>query len=338
MITQRLPERLRDDARWLAQAIDSSAGMIRLVEMDSPAYRAASFLDDRMFQSPVNAIVCRLVEAAQAITPELRQDARWIFHIGHVGSTLIARLLGEVDGVLCLREPRILRDLTALEPAERQALMPTVRRLLSRTFGASETALVKATSFVSEIAPELVPTGERALFLYDAPHTYIEAILAGENSRKELRMLADVRGRRMAERVSGLEGANQSDAHLAAAAWACEMTALEAAAEAMSDRQIRWARFEPMLDDMAGSLGQLAAFFGFAAEAQELRAIAAGPLTRRYSKALEYEYSSGLRRELLAEARQANRADIDQAIAMLGDAARQSPYLARALSRAEVES
>ena len=39
-------------------------------------------------------------------------DARWIFHIGHVGSTLISRLLGELEGVLSVREPRSLRDLT----------------------------------------------------------------------------------------------------------------------------------------------------------------------------------------------------------------------------------
>jgi hypothetical protein len=58
----------------------------------------------------------------------------------------------------------------------------------------------------------------------------------------------------------------------------------------------------------------------------------------RYSKALEYEYSPSLRRELLAEAGRDHRADIDQAIAMLNEAAPNSPLLARALCRAEPES
>lgn len=338
MTTHPLPDRLGDDARWLAQAIDPSAGLIRLIEMDRSAYRASSFLDDRMLQTPVTSILCRLDDAVRAMAPTLRSDARWIFHIGHVGSTLIARLLGELGGVLCLREPRLLRDLATLSQPALNELAPATHRLVSRTFAPEEVALVKATSFVSEIAPQLVPPAERALFVFDSPRTYIETILAGENSRKELRMLADIRAKRMEQRVPRLADAERSDAHLAAAAWACEMTSMEAATEAMPDRQVQWTRFDPMLDDMARSLEGLASFFGFAASVSDLREIASGPLMRRYSKALEFDYSADLRRELLAEARQEHRADIDQAIAMLSQAASNSPYLARALSRAEGEN
>ena len=61
---------------------------------------------------------------------------------------------------------------------------------MSRTFAADEIACVKATSFASEIAPQLVPPGERALFMYATPQNYVASILAGENSLQELRMLA----------------------------------------------------------------------------------------------------------------------------------------------------
>ena len=54
----------------------------------------------------------------------------------------------------------------------------------------------------------------------------------------------------------------------------------------------------------------------------------------RYSKSLEYDYSAGLRRELIAEAAAANASAIDDALAMLGAAAEKSPMLARALERA----
>jgi len=76
-------------------------------------------------------------------------------------------------------------------------------------------------------------------------------------------------------------------------------------------------------------------YVSFAAEPGQLAALATGPLMGRYSKALEYEYSAGLRRDLIAEADAANRAAIDDALAMLGRAAEKSPLLARALSRAE---
>ncbi|HEX6217776.1 MAG TPA: hypothetical protein VFZ35_00700, partial [Sphingomicrobium sp.] len=62
-----------------------------------------------------------------------------------------------------------------------------------------------------------------------------------------------------------------------------------------------------------------------------------GPLMRRYSKALEYDYSPQLRSDLIAEASAAHRADIDGALAMLGTAAQDSPLLGRALERTAVE-
>ena len=323
------------DARWLVQALDPAAGMVRLIEMDRASYRAASFLDDRMLQQPVNAHVVPWQAAEQAVPGDARRDARWIFHVGHVGSTLIARLLGELPGVLSVREPRFLRDLTVVPAEQRHPMTGTAQALFSRTFGSDEVALVKATSFVSEIASELVPPGEQALFMYATPRNYVASILAGENSVKELRMLREIRAQRSASRVSGLDQQQNSDAHLAAAGWACEMTALEAAAEAMPDRKIDWADFDQMLTGMETALGRAVGHFGFKASGEEIQAIARGPLLARYSKALEYEYSAQLRRDLLADAETHFRREIDDALAMLGTAAEKSPLLARALTRAQ---
>src|SRR4051812_36091370 len=105
------PEEIARDATWLAQALDPTAGMVRLVAMDRDSYRAASFLDDRLIQQPVDAQILPWPTVEAAVAGDLRQDARWIFHVGHVGSTLVSRLLGEVDGVLSVREPRLLRDI-----------------------------------------------------------------------------------------------------------------------------------------------------------------------------------------------------------------------------------
>jgi len=66
-----------------------------------------------------------------------------------------------------------------------------------------------------------------------------------------------------------------------------------------------------------------------------LRTIASGPLVSRYSKALEYDYSPMLRRDLLAGALEQHGKAIDGALAMLKSAAEKSPLLARALARAE---
>ena len=93
------------DARWLAQAVDPRAGLVRLVEMTPENYRDASFLDDRMFEQPAGFASPALERRCEPMPANARADARWIFHIGHVGSTLIARLLGELQA-FCRCESR----------------------------------------------------------------------------------------------------------------------------------------------------------------------------------------------------------------------------------------
>jgi hypothetical protein len=327
------PEETARDACWLAQALDPSAGVVRLVAMDQQAYRMASFLDDRLMQQVVDAQLVPWPQIEAAMAGDLRSDARWIFHIGHVGSTLVSRLLGELDGVLALREPRLLRDLALSPPEVRARYLPPVPKLMSRTFAADEFACVKATSFVSEIAAELVPAGERALFMFATPRNYIASILAGENSVKELRALAVSRAERLQRRVSA-PGVPANDAELAAIAWACEMTSLEAAAYAMADRQVQWVDFDRMLDALDSEFARVADFFGFPADPAAIGAVLTGPLVRRYAKALEYDYSAQLRRELIAEAASHNQVAMDGALAMLRSAAEKSPLLARAVARA----
>jgi hypothetical protein len=320
-------------ARWLAQALDPAAGALRLIDLSPQAYRAASFLDDRILQSPVNAHVLPWAPVAEAVKLGGRRDARWIFHIGHVGSTLVSRLLGELDSVLAIREPRILRDLALVPAAGRSDYIEPLRRLLSRTFEEGETALVKATSFVSEIAAEIVPASGRALFLYVPAPVYIATILAGENSRQELGALASRRAARLQERVPELALEQGTDADLAAVAWACEMTALEAAAETIAGGNIHWRNFDRQLGEMPSALAEIASFFGFRCSSEAIAKIARGPLLSRYSKAPEYDYSPELRRELLTQAERAHRPQISRALARLESAACGSPLLARALDR-----
>jgi len=322
---------IAEDATWLVQALDPASGMTRLVRMDREAYRSASFLDDRILGEPREVAVLPWAELAAAVTPNARTDARWIFHIGHVGSTLVARMLGELQNVLSIREPRILRDVAGVSAARRPAFTVALPALFSRTFARNQMAIVKATSFVSEIAPELVPIGERTLFMFATPRTYIASILAGENSTKELAILAPSRAERVADRATLPKPSNAAEA--AAWAWACEMTALERAAEAMPGRQVQWLDFDRFLRDVPRELAGAAEFFGFDPEPNSIEAVAEGPLMRRYSKALEYDYSPSLRRDLIAEADMANREDIDRALAMLQSAAESSPLLARALER-----
>lgn len=334
MSSAPLPKDFATSARWLVQALDPASGVARLIEMTAENYRGASFLDDRMLRPGLNAAVATWEEIAEAMPADARCDARWIFHIGHVGSTLIARMLGELEGVLSIREPRTLRDLAEARAEQRDRFIGPTPAVFSRTFSQEQIALVKTTSFVSEIAPRLVPPGQRSLFLYVTPRAYIANILAGEASLRELAARADKRIERMADRV-GAQWPSGTQAELAAAAWACEMTALESAAEVMAGQSILWTNFDEFLGEVAEAMHSIADFFGFPAEAGAIEAIAAGPLIGRYSKALEFAYSPALRNDIIAETGRRHAGDIASALAMLEQAAQDSPLLARALSRTE---
>jgi len=331
-------EEIARDARWLVQALDPASQGVRLIAMDEEAYRAASFLDDRMLQAPRDFRVVPWVRIADSVPQIGRTDARWIFHIGHVGSTLIARLLGELTGVLSVREPRFLRDIAVLPSEHRGEFSKAAPALFSRTFRSGQLALVKATSFASEIATELMGETGRAIFMYATAPQYIASILAGPASLQELAAYASSREKRSAGRIFGLPADLPTQAHQAAAAWACEMSSLEAAAEGLKADQVRWMDFDRALEDLRGALETSTQFFGFDASAEEIDGIATGPLTRRYSKAVEHGYTPALRREVIAEAAQERARDISDALAMLEDAAQESPLLARALQRSTSEA
>ena len=320
---------------WLAHSLDMVSNRVTLVRMREEDYRVASFLDQRLLGAQIEKREIGWAELAATFTTEARRDAQYIFHIGHVGSTLISRLLGELSGVFALREPLLLRSFAEMKPDASEARMPTLQALLSRTFTPAQRALVKATSFTSEMADRILPAGSRALLLYADPRRYIEGILAGDNSRRELRMLAQSRAQRIAGRIPALAtpDAARSEARLAAQAWACEMTSLERTAATVPADSVLWSDFDKALADPERMLGTFADFFGITAAPDTLRAIATGPLLGRYSKALEYEYSPALRRDLLAQTGREHNAAIGEALGWLASAARGAPLLETALNR-----
>jgi hypothetical protein len=314
---------------WLPFQLDPAAGRVDWLRMSEADYRAASFLDQRMLrpdsefrQSPW-----------PAMPADARRDADYIFHIGNVGSTLISRLLGELPTVFALREPLLLR--TAAE-----GQFDTLAALFSRTFRPEQRANVKATSFTSEIADRMVRPGSRALFLYATPNHYLENILAGENSWQTLQALSPIRLARLQRRCPGLTAdlAGMHDGRKAALGWTCEMTSLEAAAAKLPPGTVLWLDFDVFLADPARHFAAIAGHFGHDLDERAAQAICAGPLMGRYSKALEYEYSPALRREILADARRRHAGAIDDALNWLETLESRYPAAAQAIRRARGEA
>jgi hypothetical protein len=334
MTDDSLPSGFAETPEWLAFDVDPRDWSVPLLRMSEADYRAAAFLDQRSLRPDSELRTTSWTALAAAAGGDYRRDAQYIFHIGNVGSTLISRLLGELGGVFALREPLLLRKFA--DRAWPDEMFDVLATLLSRTFRPGQRAIVKATSFTSEMAHRFVPSGSKALFLYASPARYLENILAGENSWQTLQALSPARLERLQSRCPGLAAdlARMHDGLRAALGWACEMTSLEATAARMPAGSVLWMDFDTFLADPAARFIAIARHFGLDVEAAAARAICEGPLMRRYSKALDYEYSPELRQEILADARRRHAAPIRDAMNWLAGLESRYPAVAQAIRRA----
>jgi hypothetical protein len=345
-----LAESLGRSPRQFPHALDVRNDSISFIPLSRTDYLDASFLDARILTPGTigHPIPWRQV-AASIEAANLKERCDFIFHIGHVGSTLLSRLMGEHPRVLALREPMILRTFAQLkiQPGTRppqwsdrdvEARLGGCLKLLSRTFEAQQTALVKATSFVSDMAAELLSrsSAPKAVLMHVSPESYIATILGGPNSRVEAKMLAPGRVQRLHRRIGAdawrLE--SLSEGEMLALAWACEMSALAQAARAAAQRVFS-IDFDSFLADPLPILVAAFRHFGIDAAPSDVSAILAGPHMRRYSKAPEHAYDAALRLAVLDEARAAHGAEISRGLAWLERSAANFPLIREAMAFAE---
>lgn len=309
----------------------SSPGLVRLARLDEAAYGGASFLDQRILQlQPEQALapVATIAAAAAALTPQ----AHYIFHIGHVGSTLVSRLLGELPGLFAVREPALLREL-ASNPGRECAwdaldLRDTLS-LLGRKWRPSQRAVIKASSFVSEIAERVleVDAGAAAILMFTPALAYLRCIMGGPNSRLESQALAPSRLARLRKRLGGAPAVDPgSEGEWIAMSWLCEMLCLHEAARRFAAR-VMWMDFDEFLVSPQGGLEAALRMLGAAVDPKNIAALLTGPLMRRYSKAPEYEYDAALRREVLASAEREHSAEIRRGMEWLATLAARHPVI-----------
>lgn len=307
-------------------------GAMRLVRLDQAAYRSASFLDRRLVQAGfVEARVDGgiVAAAAAALTPQ----AHYIFHTGHVGSTLVSRLVGECEDLFSVREPALLREL-AVQPAQGRAVAGIDLRdtlaLLARTWRSAQRTVVKATSFASELAEAILglDPGACAVLMFTPALAYLRCILGGPNSRVEAKMLAASRLARLRSRlpqaVSDVEP--RSEGQWIAMSWLCEMVCLRQAAARFGSRTL-WVDFDAFLGAPEAGLGSILRTFAAEATPREIAGILSGPLMRQYSKAPEHAYDAALRQEVLAGADREHGAEIRRGMQWLASLAGRDPLI-----------
>ena len=307
------------------QKIDLNSLTVLLVQFNAGAYRSASFLDDRILSPSTKGAWLPFDRAAEA--SRLVANARpvhFIFHTGHVGSTLVSRLLDETGTVLSLREPLPLRTLaeahdvlgrpdSLLSGAQFELMLAAFMRLWSRGYDATRSIVVKATSSAGRLAGPILAKGERsrAIYMNVRPEPYLATLLAGQNSPIDLRGHGPERMRRLRSRSAApLPVLHElSIGELAAMSWLAESWTQRDAVKRFTGRVLAL-DFEEFLSSVAESMARILAHFDLPEDRRYLSEVARSPVLTRYSKAPEYAYTPEVRVEVLRESRRQNREEI----------------------------
>src|SRR5262245_31158189 len=323
-------------------AMDSRSDTVQLARLTKADYEAASFLDSRLLGPGVASGWGPWSELRDA-ADGLRVRCHFIFHISHVGSTLLSRLLGQHLALFSLREPAILRNLanvyiTLDQPnslwsrTEFGERLSVYLALWSRTFDREQIALIKATSFVSEMAEHLMARvmDTRSIFMFVRPLTFLKALLDGAMS--DIEGLAEQRLSRLHRRLgeAGWQLSDLSPGERVAMSWLSEMLALRAAAARFRAR-VLWLDFDDFLsapqDGLAAALNHLAV----GAASASAREILAGPTMTRYAKAPAYKFDADHRDQLLRQAEERHVSEIGRGLEWLDRAAAACPAVQNVL-------
>lgn len=344
---EAIRDRVRHDPSIYPQNLDLARQAVLFLLQDEAALRAASFLDDRILGAHLQGRWTSFAETAALLDGAAAQKPlHFIFHTGHVGSTLISRLLDEADGVLGLREPAPLRVLATtlgdldepqslLSAAQWRALMHLMTACWGRGFAGTRAVIVKATSSASACCAPLLGAlpDARAITLNLAPEPYLATLLAGENSPLDLRGHAPARMRRLAKLAPEASPPlhTLSLGEIAAMGWAVETLAHRLAEQHVGDRVMR-VDFDAFLSAPDDILTNIMAHFCIKAGGAFPEGVGRHPVLSRYSKAPEHAYTPETRRQIMAQARAQHADEIRKGLAWIETFARRAPALGALLS------
>lgn len=320
------------------QGLDLVHQAMLLVKFDAATYRAASFLDDRVLSAQSRGIWVRINDVSASVRAvHAPRPLHFIFHTGHVGSTLISRLLEEGGAALSLREPLPLRILAGahdvlgkseslISEVQFEALLELYLTLWARGYDWTRAVIVKATSSAGRLAAPLLTrrADARAICLNLKPEPYLATMLAGQSSPTDLRNHGAERIRRLmlmlgVDRLGPLYALSLGE--LAAMSWLTETLSQHKAALQFGARLVK-VDFDDVLADVPQSLARVAAHFALPHDEAFATAVSRSSALATYSKAPDHAYSPALRAEILTEARSRHGAEIRKGIAWLEGIAR----------------
>jgi hypothetical protein len=338
---------LLDSPDSYPQKLDLARSCILQIELDEPAYQAASFLDDRILSPGTRGAWLPIARVAAAA--RLGHDNRplhFILHTGHVGSTLLSRLIETAGSVLSLREPLPLRTLaeasdalgqpeSLLSEPQFELVLDTFVRLWSRGYPTTRCVVLKATSAAARVAPWILRhiSASRAVYLSLQAEPYLATLLAGANSPVDLRGHGAERMHRLRSRIATPLGPLHAltPGELAAMSWLAESLTRREILDQWPGRVLA-VDFDVLLVDLPHAMRRIADHLQLPVDVDWLERLGSSPVLARYSKSPDHEYSPALRAQVLDQARRDHRDEIRRGLGWLETLARAESAVARVLA------
>lgn len=324
-----------DDPELLPFKLDLIGRRVLWVRLTAAQRASAAFLDERALPPATQGGWSPLASLATGDALKAPVDA--IFHIGHCGSTLLARLLEAWRPVQVLREPLPLRALaeawTLRERPEARVSEAQARELLhalqvawSRPLDGSSATVVKATSSCNGlVAPLLGSSPMRVVLLGLALPTYLAALMKSPDSVHDAAAAAG-------ERLTSLQSAGWAEGvalhqlslpEQCAMGWLAERVRFEDLARGADGARVLRLDFDRLLDGPRTALASVAAHLGLPAAG--IDAALASPAWTRYSKAQSHAYAAADRVHDLKLSRQRFAREIDEGLRWVDTQLRHRP-------------
>lgn len=314
------PAELLRNPDFFLHAVDVEGDAAWFARMSADSYRSSSFLDERIARAapePLRLPLSGLLQLVAQSAPPPR-TSHYLFHVGHCGSTLLARILDEVNGLFVLREPMMLKILTELRDETVQAdgrldgrawdeLFELGRRMLARTYSESDTAVVKATSICGNLLRPCLEADadSRAVLLSVTLDTFLATMLRpqrrpelGANSRLRIRKLQALTGQ------DDLRFYEMSDSQKAVMNWLTTMAFfLDALRDPVLGERVKLVRFEDLLEDREGTLAGITGFLGHDMSNTDRAALVRSAHFDSYAKSPQRAFDAATRAAQLDETR-----------------------------------
>lgn len=324
MNTHPLLAGLQQSPDYFLQNLDLVNRRGLVVRVNRDVYRQTAFLDQRMFAADTQGAWFDLDSLLHACSGLPDGRTNYLFHIGHCGSTLLSRLLGELPGCFALREPLAFlalamsyRELdtavSRIDPVRWQQLFDMVLRLQARCYQTGDASLIKSTSVAGNLAQPLLTARNdaRAILLCMDLETWLATMLRADETRESIRACAGAWltdfCRQTADDSMRLHALD--DVQQAVLGWTTMLLNFTRTAAGYPDR-VRWVDFNAFLGDPVAHCEMLSGFLGLPASGETIASLTSSEIMGRYAKDSSQQFDSATRASELAQAQRHFAAEI----------------------------